>query len=128
MDFKLLSFLIFHCFLINSSICASLPLPKEALPTKSSYLPPPAPPFSTRSMKPEISPHLFLKPQFLFGSKKDLDAPLCLEIGVCHLLTRQNVEHVSLKPNHESWNRIFGLLFLDNPIGVGFSIASTPEE
>ncbi|KAK4368750.1 hypothetical protein RND71_012542 [Anisodus tanguticus] len=36
--------------------------------------------------------------------------------------------HVSLKPNRGSWNQIFGLLFLDNPIGVGFSIASTPEE
>lgn len=35
---------------------------------------------------------------------------------------------ISLKPNPGSWNRIFGLLFLDNPIGVGFSFASSPEE
>uniref|UniRef100_A0A0V0GUM3 Putative ovule protein n=1 Tax=Solanum chacoense TaxID=4108 RepID=A0A0V0GUM3_SOLCH len=41
---------------------------------------------------------------------------------------RQNVEHVGLNYNPRSWNRIFGLLFLDNPIGVGFSIAATPEE
>lgn len=41
---------------------------------------------------------------------------------------RQNVEQVALNPNSKSWNRIFGLLFLDNPIDVGFSIASTPEE
>nr|POE98211.1 serine carboxypeptidase-like 50 [Quercus suber] len=33
-----------------------------------------------------------------------------------------------LEPNSGSWNRLFGLLFLDNPIGTGFSIASTPEE
>ncbi|GMJ08178.1 serine carboxypeptidase-like 50 [Hibiscus trionum] len=41
---------------------------------------------------------------------------------------RQNVEHLSLEPNPGSWNRLFDLLFLDNPIGTGFSIASTPEE
>ena len=27
-----------------------------------------------------------------------------------------------------SWNRKFGILFLDNPIGAGFSIATTPKE
>ncbi|XP_010277705.2 PREDICTED: serine carboxypeptidase-like 50 [Nelumbo nucifera] len=34
----------------------------------------------------------------------------------------------SLKPNPGAWNRKFGLLFLDNPIGSGYSIAATPEE
>ncbi|XP_004298466.1 PREDICTED: serine carboxypeptidase-like 50 [Fragaria vesca subsp. vesca] len=33
-----------------------------------------------------------------------------------------------LEPNPGSWNRIFGLVFLDNPIGSGFSIASSSEE
>ena len=33
-----------------------------------------------------------------------------------------------LEPNSGSWNRLFGLIFLDNPIGTGFSIASTPDE
>lgn len=33
-----------------------------------------------------------------------------------------------LEPNPYSWNRLFGLMFLDNPIGAGFSIASTVEE
>lgn len=37
-------------------------------------------------------------------------------------------ETFALEPNAGSWNRIFGLLFLDNPIGSGFSIASTPKE
>ncbi|KAI3502549.1 hypothetical protein L1887_30687 [Cichorium endivia] len=41
---------------------------------------------------------------------------------------KQNAKHLSLEPNPGSWNRMFGLLFLDNPIGTGFSIASTPEE
>lgn len=81
MDFKLLFFLIFHYFLTNSSIYASLPFPKQSLPTKSGSTPPPIPPFSTRSTKPKISPHLSLKPQFLFGFKVDLDVPLCLEIS-----------------------------------------------
>lgn len=41
---------------------------------------------------------------------------------------KQNVQHLSLEPNPGSWNRLFGLIFIDNPIGVGFSIASTPQE
>ncbi|KAJ0102561.1 hypothetical protein Patl1_03980 [Pistacia atlantica] len=40
----------------------------------------------------------------------------------------QNVEHLGLEPNSGSWNRIFGLLFVDNPIGTGFSFAATEEE
>ncbi|BBN15042.1 vitellogenic carboxypeptidase-like protein [Marchantia polymorpha subsp. ruderalis] len=31
-------------------------------------------------------------------------------------------------PNPGSWNRIFGLLFLDNPVGTGFSIAPTEQD
>ncbi|KAG2409466.1 Serine carboxypeptidase-like 50 [Vigna angularis] len=37
-------------------------------------------------------------------------------------------QSLTLQPNPGSWNRIFGLLFLDSPIGSGFSVASTPEE
>ncbi|KAM3217510.1 hypothetical protein P3L10_026953 [Capsicum annuum] len=40
----------------------------------------------------------------------------------------QNVEQVVLERNPGSWNQIFGVVFLDNPIGTGFSIASRPEE
>ncbi|KAF3684137.1 hypothetical protein BC332_23071 [Capsicum chinense] len=35
---------------------------------------------------------------------------------------------VVLERNPGSWNQIFGVVFLDNPIGTGFSIASRPEE
>ncbi|GAB4840404.1 hypothetical protein Ancab_021172 [Ancistrocladus abbreviatus] len=35
---------------------------------------------------------------------------------------------VKLEPNKGAWNRMFGLLFLDNPIGTGFSIAASPKE
>ncbi|MED6203292.1 hypothetical protein PIB30_114030, partial [Stylosanthes scabra] len=34
----------------------------------------------------------------------------------------------TLEPNPGAWNNLFGLLFLDNPIGTGFSIASSPQE
>lgn len=37
-------------------------------------------------------------------------------------------QDLSLQPNPGSWNRIFGLLFLDNPIGSGFSIAASTQE
>lgn len=37
-------------------------------------------------------------------------------------------QDLSLESNPSSWNRIFGLLFLDNPIGTGFSIAASPQE
>ncbi|MED6207311.1 hypothetical protein PIB30_034633 [Stylosanthes scabra] len=37
-------------------------------------------------------------------------------------------ESITLEPNPGSWNNYFGLLFPDNPIGTGFSIASSPQE
>jgi len=37
-------------------------------------------------------------------------------------------QSLTLQRNPASWNRIFGLLFLDSPIGSGFSVASTLEE
>lgn len=37
-------------------------------------------------------------------------------------------ESLTLQPNPGAWNRIFGLLFLDSPIGSGFSVAAIPEE
>ncbi|KAG9160235.1 hypothetical protein Leryth_023801 [Lithospermum erythrorhizon] len=41
---------------------------------------------------------------------------------------RQNVEHLELKKNPGPWNRLFGVVFLDNPIGTGFSIAASESE
>lgn len=37
-------------------------------------------------------------------------------------------QNLTLEPNKGPWNNIFGLLFLDNPIGTGFSIASSIQE
>ncbi|CAL1404150.1 unnamed protein product [Linum trigynum] len=46
-------------------------------------------------------------------------------VSQCHDGNRNDV---FLKPNPGTWNRIFDLLFLDNPIGSGFSVASDPAE
>ena len=47
------------------------------------------------------------------------------ELGPWRLNPGKNLQ---LEPNLGAWNRILGLIFLDNPIGTGFSIASSPEE
>lgn len=47
------------------------------------------------------------------------------ELGPWRLNPGKNLQ---LEPNSGAWNRIFGLLFLDNPIGTGFSVASSPKE
>ncbi|WJX65052.1 hypothetical protein P8452_49755 [Trifolium repens] len=76
---------------------SSTSFPKEALPTKSGYLP------------------VALVCSSMVGNFYELGP---------YLITNS----LTLQPNHASWNRIFGLLFLDNPIGTGFSVASTPQE
>ncbi|KAK6931036.1 Peptidase S10, serine carboxypeptidase [Dillenia turbinata] len=50
------------------------------------------------------------------------------ELGPWRVSVTSKNQNPFLKYNKGSWNRIFGLLFLDNPIGVGFSIASSPSE
>ncbi|OWM86215.1 serine carboxypeptidase-like 50 [Punica granatum] len=114
-------------------------LPKESLPTKSGYLTVNASTGSAifyafyeaqqHSSPPSQTPLLI----WLQGG------PGCssmignfYELGPWRVtassLAGHDMEHLSLEPNPGSWNRIFGLLFLDNPIGVGFSFAATTEE
>ncbi|KAK6242332.1 hypothetical protein SCA6_007721 [Theobroma cacao] len=128
------------CFFILFFLCraTSTPLfPKEALPTKSGYLP----------VNPATDSAIF----YTFYEAQTPTSPLSetplliwlqggpgcssmignfFELGPWRVVSScsQNVEHLSLEPNSGSWNRLFGLLFLDNPIGTGFSIASTPQE
>lgn len=49
------------------------------------------------------------------------------ELGPWRLNPHSN-SNLTLERNSGSWNRLFGLLFIDNPIGVGFSIADKPED
>ncbi|KAJ6682777.1 CARBOXYPEPTIDASE [Salix koriyanagi] len=51
-----------------------------------------------------------------------------LELGPYRVVSDSEEQNITLQPNLGSWNRIFGLIFLDNPIGTGFSIASKHEE
>ncbi|XP_017971009.1 PREDICTED: serine carboxypeptidase-like 50 [Theobroma cacao] len=128
--------LLFLCSLPYRS--SSTPLfPKEALPTKSGYLP----------VNPATGSAIF----YSFYEAQSPTSPLShtplliwlqggpgcssmignlFELGPWWVVSshNQNVDHLSLKRNPGSWNRLFGLLFLDSPIGTGFSIASTPQE
>ncbi|KAJ4709761.1 Carboxypeptidase [Melia azedarach] len=133
----ILCFLLFLCFFLWNASPSSL-LPKEALPTKSGYLP----------VNPSTGSAIF----YTFYEAQTPTSPLSqiplliwlqggpgcssmtgnfLELGPWRVTLSQkekDVEQLSLEPNPGSWNRIFGLLFLDNPIGTGFSIAATVDE
>ncbi|KAL7608040.1 hypothetical protein Lser_V15G11693 [Lactuca serriola] len=131
----LLFLALFHHLQPHSSAST---LPKEALPTKSGYL-------SVNSTTGSAIFYAFYEAQNPSDTSLS-ETPLVIwlqggpgcssmtgnffELGPWRVTAsmKQNVEHLSLEPNPGSWNRIFGLLFLDNPIGTGFSIASTPEE
>ncbi|KAE8654443.1 Serine carboxypeptidase-like 50 [Hibiscus syriacus] len=125
------------CFFVFHLTIATDIFPKEALPTKSGYLP--VNPASNSAIF-----YTFYEAQTLTSTLPQTPLLIWLQGGPgCSSMTgnffelgpwrvvssfRQNVEHLSLEPNPGSWNRLFGLLFLDNPIGTGFSIASTPQE
>uniref|UniRef100_A0A0E0L684 Carboxypeptidase n=1 Tax=Oryza punctata TaxID=4537 RepID=A0A0E0L684_ORYPU len=110
---------------ITRSAEAAAAFPNEALPTNSGYLPiPPANASlffayyeATLPLTPPSSTPLLL---WLQGG------PGCsgltgnfFELGPYFV----NHDALSLSPNPFSWNRRFGLLFIDNPLGTGFSAA-----
>ncbi|KAF5192056.1 Carboxypeptidase [Thalictrum thalictroides] len=111
-------------------------IPKEALPTKSGYLPINSTSKSAifytyyEAQKP-ISP-LPQTPILIWLQ----GGPGCssmignfYELGPWRVTSSYDEHHIPiLKPNPGSWNNLFGLLFIDNPIGTGFSIASTTQE
>ncbi|KAJ6305631.1 hypothetical protein OIU78_021055 [Salix suchowensis] len=137
------SFLLFLllCFVYHSSATTpTLPtsnssFPNEALPTKSGYLP----------VNPKTNSAIF----YTFYEAQNPTLPLSqtplliwlqggpgcssmvgnfLELGPYRVVSDSEEQNITLQPNLGSWNRIFGLIFLDNPIGTGFSIASKHEE
>ncbi|XP_024995013.1 serine carboxypeptidase-like 50 [Cynara cardunculus var. scolymus] len=136
MPLKLIFFLTFFIHLHRYS-SASI-LPKEAHPTKSGYL-------TVNATTGSAIFYAFYEAQNPNDTSLS-QTPLVIwlqggpgcssmtgnfyELGPWRVTPsmKQNVKHLELQPNPGSWNRIFGLLFLDNPIGTGFSIASTPEE
>ncbi|XP_027151496.1 serine carboxypeptidase-like 50 [Coffea eugenioides] len=106
------------------------PLPKEALPTKSGYL-------TINSTSGSAILYTFYEAQKPTTPLSETPLLIWLQGGPgCSSMLGNFYElgpwrvssNVSVEPNPGPWNRIFGLLFIDNPIGVGFSIAASPEE
>ncbi|CAM0949327.1 unnamed protein product [Alopecurus aequalis] len=122
--------LLFLILLLIRAAAAEVVFPKEALPTKSGYLPiPPANDSSSLYFAFYEATHPLTAPEstpllvWLEGG------PGCssmlsnfLQLGP-YLLDGANA---SLTPNPFAWNRRFGLLFLDTPLGTGYSAVPTP--
>ncbi|KAF3432190.1 hypothetical protein FNV43_RR26929 [Rhamnella rubrinervis] len=134
---NLFNLLLLILVLLHQTPVFSTPiLPKEALPTESGYLP------VNRSSESAIF-YTFYEAQKPISSISQTPlliwlqgGPGCssmignfFELGPWRVnFNKQDDEPLALERNSGSWNRIFGLIFLDSPIGTGFSIAAKPEE
>ncbi|CAK8577420.1 unnamed protein product [Lathyrus sativus] len=123
--------LFFLCLSFSVSFShSSTSFPKEALPTKSGYLP-------VSSTSNSSIFYTFYEAQNSTSPLSQTPLLIWLQGGPgCSSMIANFYElgpyrvtkSLTLQPNPGSWNRIFGLLFLDSPIGTGFSVASTPQE
>ncbi|GJZ70457.1 serine carboxypeptidase-like protein 50 [Tanacetum coccineum] len=105
-------------------------LPPQALPTKSGYI-------TINTTTGSSMFYTFYEAQNITTTLSTTPLVIWLQGGPgCSSMTGNFYElgpyrvtkSLSLEPNPGSWNRLFGLLFVDNPIGTGFSIASSVEE
>ncbi|KMT08095.1 hypothetical protein BVRB_6g143470 [Beta vulgaris subsp. vulgaris] len=124
----ILSFCILVLNLSPPTISSSIP--PEALPQKSGYL------IVNQTSKSSIY-YTFYEAQKPITSLSKTPLLIWLQGGPgCSSMVGNFFElgpwrvnnRIELERNHGAWNRIFGLLFLDNPIGTGFSIAASEEE
>ncbi|KAJ8437830.1 hypothetical protein Cgig2_000384 [Carnegiea gigantea] len=114
----------------SSSSSYSSSIPAEALPTKSGYL-------VVNSTSGSSIFYAFYEAQKPISSLSKTPLLIWLQGGPgCSSMTGNfyelgpwRVNHaIQLEPNDGAWNRALGLLFLDNPIGTGFSIAANSDE
>ncbi|MED6207322.1 hypothetical protein PIB30_034644 [Stylosanthes scabra] len=127
---------ISFCFIIQTHVLASSnsnnnPFPKEAHPTKTGYLP-----VSTTSSSAMF--YYFYEAQNSTLPLSQTPLLIWLQGGPGTSSMLGNLYEVgpwtfseksfTFRPNSGAWNRLFGLLFLDNPIGTGFSVAASQNE
>ncbi|XP_051129621.1 serine carboxypeptidase-like 50 [Andrographis paniculata] len=118
--------------LLVSAAAAAVSYPKEALPTKSGYL-------KVNSTSGSSIFYTFYEAQ-THENPPTPTIPILIWLqggpGCSSMLANLYElgpwlvnQDLSLQPNPAgSWNRIFGLLFLDSPIATGFSFAASPQE
>ncbi|ESQ35305.1 hypothetical protein EUTSA_v10007602mg [Eutrema salsugineum] len=127
-------FFLLSTFLLAVSVESPPPplFPDEALPTKSGYLPVKHAPGSSmfytfyEAQRPTTTT-LADTPLLVWLQ----GGPGCSSmIGNFYELGPWRVvsQATELERNPGAWNRLFGLLFVDNPIGVGFSIAASKQD
>ncbi|XP_022878768.1 serine carboxypeptidase-like 50 [Olea europaea var. sylvestris] len=134
--FKLL-FLTFLFHFLSSiptpaAAAVSASYPKDALPTRSGYL-------TVNSTSGSAIFYAFYEAQNSNDKTPLSQLPIVIWLqggpGCSSMLANlyelgpwRVSPQLSLEANPGSWNRIFGLLFLDSPIGTGFSTAASPQE
>ncbi|XP_006841130.2 serine carboxypeptidase-like 50 [Amborella trichopoda] len=129
-SFKLFLLLLIHILPLRS-LCSPVPpnFPPNALPTKSGYLP----------INPTTGSAMFYA--FYEATRPTTPLPTtpllvwlqggpgCSSmIGNLFELGPWRFSDGSFELNPGAWNHLFGLLFLDSPIGTGFSVAPQEEE
>uniref|UniRef100_A0A0C9RTJ1 Carboxypeptidase n=1 Tax=Wollemia nobilis TaxID=56998 RepID=A0A0C9RTJ1_9CONI len=124
--------LLLISFLFTDLACARLqePFPKKALPTESGYL-------KIKEKPGALMFYIYHEAIHPAGQISDTPIVLWLQggpgcsgvVGNFYELGPWRVgEDLRLRKNAGSWNRIFGLLIVDNPIGSGFSVAPSEQD